>query len=252
MHNSYVLNDSSDRSHLLRFSTLDDARDLLSLVALAFFLNILDERTYQLSTEAYQDNPVALQQCHETFDLNAIPVIERFHLCYTRGLALDLLEWFFENYSFSSVELEEDDVDAFPVIFIPFIVHIGRQIAKYKRVAEEHGNTKSSSFYQVNRQVQYVLFSLAGGRDVWLEEKAVEEENDYCQDMEEDEAVERGSNDLTFDLGDYIVSQRDMPMKRRICSTFLEDGKCYGDERFFRGLTSQFDLGNPGKKFTYE
>ena len=104
---------------------MDDARDLLSLVTLAIFLNVLDERTYKLSLETYQDDPIALQQSYDIFDLNAIPVIERYHLSYTRGLSLDLLEWVFENYVFSSVELEEEDVDAFGTIFVPFIVYIG-------------------------------------------------------------------------------------------------------------------------------
>ena len=127
---------------------------------LAIFLNVLDERTYKLSLETYQDNPIALQQSYDIFDLNAIPVIERYHLSYTRGLSLYLLEWVFENYVFSSVELEEEDVDAFGTIFVPFIVYIGRQIAKYKRTAEEHGRTTSSTYKQVNFQIQSALFLL--------------------------------------------------------------------------------------------
>jgi hypothetical protein len=91
MHNAYVLNDSSNREHLLYFLTLDDARDFMSLVVMAIFLNVFDERTYQLSSETFETNPTVLQQCHAVFDPNAIPVVERYHLCYNRGLALDLL-----------------------------------------------------------------------------------------------------------------------------------------------------------------
>ena len=125
MHNSYVVNDSSDRSHLLSFSTLDDAQDLFSLVTVATFLNVLDDRTYQLSLETFQEDPAVLQQCHDFFDLNAIPVVERHHLCYTHGLSINLLNWFFENYSFSSIDLEDDDINGYTIIFIPFIIHIG-------------------------------------------------------------------------------------------------------------------------------
>ena len=46
MHNAYVMNNSSDREHLLSFSSMDDARDLFSLTMIAIFLNVLDERTY--------------------------------------------------------------------------------------------------------------------------------------------------------------------------------------------------------------
>ena len=112
-----------------------------------------------------------LQQCHDIFDLNAIPVIERHHLCYTRSLSLNPLDWFFENYSFSSIELEEDDIDAFCTIFIPFIVRIGRQITKYKCAAEEHGYITSSTFKQVNRQIQTALFSFEFARDAGLKKR---------------------------------------------------------------------------------
>ena len=180
MHNAYIVNDSSDRGHLLSFSTLDDARDFLSLITLAVFLNVLDERTYRPSLETYQKDPAILQQCHDIFDLNAIPVIERHHLCYIRGLSFDLLNWFFENYSFASVELEEDDIEAFSTVFIPFIVHIGRQVIKYKYAAEDRGITTTPSISrQVHRQVQSALFGLEFAWDAWLEEKVIEEEKDY-------------------------------------------------------------------------
>jgi hypothetical protein len=247
MHNAYVLSDSSDRSHLLPLSSIDDARDLLALATMAIFLNIFDERTYQLSTETHQEDPNALQQCHDTFDLNAIPVVERHHLCYTRGLSLDLLEWFFENFSFSSVELEEDDVDAFRTLFIPFIVCIGRQIAKYKRAAEEHGHATSSTFEQVNRQIQSALFSIEFARDVWLEEKAAEEEKDHNEDADDDESDDMNTFDLDFDLSSYNISRREIPAKRDSCDNFLEKGKTKADKRFFHGLTSQFKLEDIGK-----
>jgi hypothetical protein len=247
MHNAYVVNDCSDRSHLLSFSSVDDARDLLSLVALAIFLNVLDERTYQLSLETYQEDPVTLQQSYDIFDLNAIPVIERHHFCYTRGLSLDLLEWFFENYSFSSADLEEDDIDAFGTIFVPFIVYIGRRIVKYKRSAEEDGRTTSSTYQQVNFQIQSALFSLESARDVWLEEKAAEEENNHNRDDEE--SGEADTWDLDCNLSGYMITQRDVPAERKSSENFLENGKSSADKRFFRGLAFQFKLDDSGKKF---
>ena len=247
MHSAYVMNDSSDGSHLLRLSSLDDARDLFSLISMAIFLNVLDERTYRLSLESPQERLPTLQQCHELFDLNAIPVIERHHLCYVRGLSFDLLEWFFENYSFSSLELEEDDIDALSTIFIPFIVRIGRQIAKYKRVAEEHGYTTLSTFNAVNRQVQSALFSFEAARDAWLEEKAAEEEEEHCRDMDDNDTDEMDIRDLEYDFGDYIINQREIAMKRNHRDNFLEEGKSIADKRFFHGLASQFNLEEHGE-----
>lgn len=249
MHNAYVLNDSSDRSHLLTFSTLDDARDLFSLVTIAIFLNVLDDRTYELSSDTYQEDNTVLQQCQEVFDLNAIPVIERYHLCYTRGLSFDLLNWFFENYSFSSDNLEEDDMDAFTSIFIPFLVHIGRQIIKYKCIADESGRTASSTSQEVNYQVRYALFGIELARETWLEEMAVEEEKNYLQDLDDDDnqGLRLDVCDLDFDFSDYSIRRREIPMDRSTIDDFLEAGKTNADLRFFRGLTSQFDFENLGK-----
>ena len=247
MHNAYVVNDSSDRSHLLSFSTFDDVRDLFALVTMAIFLNVLDERTYQLSLEAYQEELNILQMCHNIFDLNAIPVIERHHLCYTRGLSIDLLEWFFENYSISSVELEENDVDAFPTVFVPFIVHIGRQITKYKHAAEERGVVTSSTFKQVNCQVQSALFAIDSMRDGWLEEKAAEQEQEYCLDLADDESVDLDALNLDYDLSGYVVSRREVPTERKSNGNFIENGKSDADKRFFRGLTSEFKLDDLGE-----
>lgn len=247
MHNAYVVNDSSDRSHLLLFRSLDDARDLFSLVTMAIFLNVFDERTYELCSEKHQDNPAALKKCHDIFDLNNIPVIERHHMCYIRGLSLDLLEWFFENYSFSSVELDEDDVDAFGSIFVPFAVRIGRKILKYKRAADERGHASSSTFDQVNRQVQSAIFGLKFARDVWLEEKAAEEERDHERELDDDEGDEAEECDLFCDIAEYSMQTRETPEERQSSDSFFEDGKTEADGRFFQGLSSQFVLKDFGE-----
>lgn len=247
MHNAYVVDDSSDRSHLLSFSTLDDVRDLFSLITIAIFLNVFDERTYQLSSDGFQEHPTILQQCHEVFDLNAIPVIERLHLCYTRGLSFDLLNWFFQHYSFSNAELEEDDIDAYAAIFVPFVVHIGRQIIRYKRLAEACGHTSSSTSKQIICQVQSALFGFKLMRDAWLEEKASEEEKDYCGDACDDQS-DSEHNNLDFDFVNYAICQRELPEFRNSnANSFLEDGKTMADRCFFRGLTSQFNLEDLGR-----
>lgn len=247
MHNAYVVDDSSDKSHLLSFSTLDDTRDLFSLVTLAIFLNVLDERTYKLSSETSQEDPTFLEQCHTAFDLNAIPVVERHHLCYTRGLSIDLLNWFFLNYSFSNIDLDETDINAYTTIFVPFAVHIGRQIIRYKRLAEARGHTTSSTIGQVTHQVQSALFGFVSMRDAWLEEKAAEEERAYNDDADDDE-LDSENNDLDFNLDNYVITRREQAeSKPPDDSTFLDIGKTRADLRFFHGLTTQFNLQELGK-----
>lgn len=242
MHNAYVVNDSSDRSHLLSLSSMDDARDFFSLIAIAIFLNVLDERTYQLSSDTFQEDPTICEQRHETFDLNAIPVAERHHLCYTRGLAFDLLKWLFEHYSFSSENLEEPDVDSYQAIFVPFVVHVGRQIIRYKGAAEARGHATSSTSTQVIRQVQSALFGFRFMKDSWFEEEAAEEENDDYED-ENDGLLDPERNDLYFSFDDFAFTRREIPETRTTSNhDFLEVGKTIRDGLFFRGLDSQFDL----------
>jgi hypothetical protein len=258
MHNSYVKNDSSDQEHLLSFTTMDDARDLLSLIAIAIFLNAFDERTYIPSSNAVQDDPTIVQQCHTNFDLNAIPVVERHHLCYIRGLALDLLAWFFENFFFTHEDFggkEGEGVDAYTVIFAPFLVHIGRRIIRYKRHAEEHGHTTLPSLNQVSHQIQSALFGFEGMRDIWLELKSDEQErghHDADSDANSDQWDDQEDNDLHYNFSEFTIHQRKEPESRHSSARkLLEDGKTIADGRFFRGLDSQFDLKKFGRNYIH-
>jgi len=252
MHNAYVLNDSSDRDHLLAFKKIDNARDLFSLVSMAIFLNVLDERTYQLSSDTPQEDRSVLRQYYDVFDLNAIPVVERHHLCYTRGLSIDLLEWFFENYSFSSEELEDDDIDANSHIFVPFVVHIGRQLVRYKRAAESRGHTTLPTSEDINRQVQNALFGFEFMQDTWIEEKAEYEELNHHDDRDNEWSENPDYNDLNFDISKFTFTQREHAnLSRPIVENLFEKGKTIADCRFFRGLASQSNLEELGTFHAY-
>lgn len=248
MHNAYVLNDSSDREHLLSFTSMDDVRDFFSLLAIAHLLNVFDERTYQLSSDTLQEDRTVLQQCHDVFDLNAIPIVERHHICYTRGLAIDLLNWFFENYYISNPELEEDDIDGNNYIFAPFIVHIGRQVVRYKRFAEKSGHTTSATSRQVNCQIQWALFAYDFMRDAWLEDKAEEEERRYNDDSDDELCIDSLNNDLDFDLRPFSITQRDKPISHSYnIVNHVEEGKTIADCRFFHGLACHFNVEEYGE-----
>jgi hypothetical protein len=84
-------------------------------------------------------------------------------------------------------------------------------------------------------------------RDAWLEEKATEEEEDQYGDACDDQS-DSEHNNLCFDLDNYTLCQREQPEFRNPnTSSFLEDGKTMADRRFFRGLTSQFNLEELGR-----
>lgn len=127
MHNTFVFNDSGDREHLPSLSTLDGARNFFAPAAITISLNVFDDRMYLLPHDfsSSKQDLACLRRCHDTFDFNAIPLVEHYHMCYTCGLAFDLIHWVFENYSFSTIDFNSDNVDGYSSIFIPFIVHIG-------------------------------------------------------------------------------------------------------------------------------
>lgn len=68
---------------------------IFALFALAIFLNVLDECTYKIPSQPLQ--------LHTIFDLNAIPLVEKYHNYYVCGLAFDLIKWYFKHYEFSFV-----------------------------------------------------------------------------------------------------------------------------------------------------
>jgi len=244
MHNGFVMDDSSDREHLPSLSTMDGVRDLFALATIAIFLNVLDERTYQYPVDSIERDPAVLKRCHDAFDLNAIPVVERCHLCYTRGLAFDLVDWVYENFTFSSLDSDTEDVNGHDDIFVPFVIHIGRQIIQYKRIAEEHGHTTTSTLGQVARQIKLALFGFESLRDAW--EAAERKRCSIDADLSEE------CHDLDYDIDDYIIAPRQQPgIKRFLDSNFLEAGKTIADERFFRGLASQFKSDNFGNVYVY-
>ena len=73
---------------------MDDVKALFALFAMAFFGNVFDKRTYLPFIHSV--NGPTTKECEQQKedDINAIPLLERHHYCYTRGLAFDLIFWF--------------------------------------------------------------------------------------------------------------------------------------------------------------
>ena len=148
MHNALVMNDSSNKEHFPNISTLDSAHNLFALAIIAISLNVFDKRTDLLLLDTLEPDIENLQQCQDSFDLNAIHVVEHYHSCYTRGLALNLIHWFLKSYLFSIVNSDIADGDAYKSIFVPFTVHIGQHLIQYKHTAEECGHSSMPTFEQ--------------------------------------------------------------------------------------------------------
>ena len=79
-----------------------------------------------------------------------------------------------------------------------------------------------------------------------LKKKATEDHyGDACNDQSDSE-----HSNLDFDLYNYAICRREQPKFRNSnANSFLEDSKTMADRRFFRGLTSQFNLEELGRVY---
>jgi len=88
---------------------MDDIKALFALFAMAIFGNVFDKCTYLPFIHSV--NGPTLKECEQQKEanINAIPLLERRHYCYTRGLAFDLIFWFLNQFGFSKKDQEPDD-----------------------------------------------------------------------------------------------------------------------------------------------
>ena len=82
-HNSFLLNNQDKGDHLSNLCAMDGVGDLFSLFAASMFLNVFDDQSYQSLLISANQTHDSLQKVQDLFDLNAIPVVERLHFCYT-------------------------------------------------------------------------------------------------------------------------------------------------------------------------
>jgi hypothetical protein len=67
--------------------------NLLSACLLVILGNVLDFRTYRAPTQEDSQKSNKHQQILIDHEINAIPVGERMAICYSRGVALNLINW---------------------------------------------------------------------------------------------------------------------------------------------------------------
>ena len=114
-------------SHLPNVDTMDGLMNLLSACVLVVLGNVLDFRTYRAPTQEENQEPNKNQAILIENDINTIPVNERFAICYSRGLALHLMDWI---RRFSVITGPGGDI----IRDLPssFLVQIASTLSKYK------------------------------------------------------------------------------------------------------------------------
>jgi len=119
-------------SHLPNVHNIDGLMNLLSACVLVVLGNVLDFRTYRAPTQEENQKANKNQQLLIDQDLNTIPVNERFAICYSRGVALHLMDWIRRFSSITGPGGEKiQDLPSF------FFVQIAQTLIKYKMGAND-------------------------------------------------------------------------------------------------------------------
>ena len=220
--------DDDDYHHLLTFKDIidenstvvkngmDDAKALFALFAMAIYANVFDKRTYMpfiddLSPEEREEQ--------KAYDINAIPPLERRHYCYCRGLAFDLLSWFFNNYGFSKPGEEPDY--AYRQLFAPYIAELGHSMVEYKLAAEQHEVPSTYTAEDFRSQVEMALFEYRDMEDLY---KDIEEPNPS----------------FAFDIDDYTLkAYESMQNIHESITEYFECGQTIADRKYFAAVGGQ-------------
>jgi hypothetical protein len=219
---------------------------MFSLYVIALFLNVFDDRTYKIPPISANQSHESLKKCQEFFDLNAILVIERYHMCYTRGLALDLIRWFFNRYSFSRGDLQEE-LDGYHDILVPFLVHVGWHIIRYKRAAVKCGRSSTSNLDQIKEQVCSALFYQSEKKEEYESQVLIDQEAGYSSDASDSRDNPPELYDLDIDMKIYMINERENPINNGVgTSDILLEGRTLADKRLFAGLSCEFDFDKYG------
>ena len=210
---------------------MDDVKALFALFTMAIFLNAFDKRTYLHITNSPSSKHHRRQWEN---DLNAISLLERRHYSYTRGLAFDLIHWFFNRYGLSMPDEEPDD--AYTCLLAPFVAETGRNMVKYKFAAENNQHSGNCTGLEFEEQVKKAIFCFDPMQEIY-------EDMDVCL-ADDDDGIDDDVDlypSFAFDFGDYDVVPYDSTQHfYSSIDDFFEFGKNSADCAYFRALESQF------------
>lgn len=215
-HHLLTFKDVVDAKGIVVKSAMEDVKALFALFQLALYGNAFDKRTYMpfnhnvnnLSTEELEEQ--------RSSDINAIPLLEWRHYCYARGLAFDLLFWFFNHFHFRK-PMEEPE-DGYANVLVPITARLAYDMVAYKFEAEEldvHGTCGGLEF---KAQVEMALLTYE------VMEEAYEDI--------EDNAWNFAFDFMNFTVMEYGISDNWHPP----VTDFFDLGKTSADERYFAAL----------------
>jgi len=230
---SVSTDDEGDYHHLLTFKDVKDTdgqvikpamRDVEALVcvfAIAIFMNALDKRTYIPLAPARVTLTTVEQKRQRQMDLNAIPVLERRHCCYIRGLAFDIMGWFSDHYELRGDGMLPDSGD---LQLVPQIAKFGRDMVRYKCKVDEQNAVGACNATAFQHQVEMALFGFHGFEEHYKEMVDVEEELG-----------------LPFSFKGYDVVALDKPHHHhKAIDDYFKAGRNRADNKYFYALNGSY------------
>lgn len=215
-HHLLTFKDIVDEKDVVVKTGMDDVMAFLSLLGMALFANVLDKRTYMPFVSGVDDpSPEELEEQRYS-DINAIPLLERRHYAYSRGLAFDLIGWFHTQFGFINVKDEDpDDVDS--DISIPFIGQLAFHLLRYKEDAEEIAIPGACTLQDFAGQVEMAVSRFGDLGDAF-------------------DSFQQGEQ---FEINDYILKKYESTTIYESVDDFFHAGKTTADEKYFAALDGQ-------------
>jgi len=204
-----------------------DVESLICLFAMALFMNALDKRTYIPFAQAGANLTSEERLRQREMDLNSIPHIERRHCCYVRGLAFDLVGWFFNYYKLKgeTIDPSKGDFSLLPVL----IAVIARYMVRYKYMAHGNGIKGVCSASAFERQIKMSLFAFPGFEE---EYKALQDKGDGKENP--------NTLRLPSVLEGLDLMVRDKPKDYQPIVDYFRAGKNRADNKYFFAVKGMY------------
>jgi hypothetical protein len=198
---------------------MDDVKALLALFAMAIFGNVFDKRTYMPFIHSVNGPTLKEREQQKEDDINAIPLLERRHYCYTRGLAFDLIFWFLNRFGFSKEDQEPDD--AYHDILVPYTAQLGRYMVEYKCEALELEVPGACTRDDFENQVLMAIDSYNDMDDAY-------------------DNIEDSNPSFAFDFMDYkLTAYNSTQESYQPITDFFDWGKTLADDKYFAAVEGE-------------
>jgi hypothetical protein len=132
--------------------------NVLTLCNFCILANVLNFNTYRFANNTDNPTPRDRDQ-YEQWDRNGLSPVDREHMIYVRGLAINFIRWLSCNFEARSVESTEIIRPFLENLCGKYLLRQACAILNYKKLAEAERlpTIPHCKFRDVQRQLRYVL-----------------------------------------------------------------------------------------------